>query len=157
MKKVLGILLGLVALVVVGVVGVFALTSPNAAPSPVTDAANQAKAAVANAALDMGGVKDKMQDALESNRRTIAAATGLTDEQVDAMIDDLDIASWQATPLPADATPAHTVDGASAGIDGSITTYDDPTYITVEAYGQTITLEVPESAQQHLAQLAQMQ
>ncbi|WP_080798521.1 hypothetical protein [Arabiibacter massiliensis] len=157
MKKIIGVLLGLVALVIVGVVGVFALSGPNAAPGPVSDAANEAKAAVTNAALDASGVKDQVKNAIDANRDSIAAATGLTDEQLDAAIADLDIDSWQAAPLPADAKAAGTVEGAYAGIEGTITTYDDPGYVTIEAYGQTVTLEVPESAQQYLPFLAYAQ
>ena len=157
MKKVIGVFLGLIALVIVGIVGVFALSDPNAAPSPVTDAANEAKAAVANAALDASGVKDQVKSAIDANRDSIAAATGLTDEQLDAALSDLDIDSWQAAPLPSDAAPSGTIEGAYAGVDGTITTYDDPSYVTIEAYGQAVTLEVPESAQQYLPYLAYVQ
>ena len=59
----------------------------------------------------------------------------------------------QATPLPAEARETGTFSGSYAGVDGSITTYEDPGYVTVKAYGQTVTLEVPASAQEYLARL----
>ena len=49
MKRVLGVFLGLIALVIVGIVGVFALSGTDA--GPVSDLANDAKAAATNAAL----------------------------------------------------------------------------------------------------------
>ena len=117
MKKVLGALLALLAVVVL--VGVGVVVFSNTSLGPVSDAAQGAKAAVANAAMD---------------------AT------------DLD--SWQAAALPAGAVESGTVDGSYAGIDGTITTYDDPGYVTISAYGQNVTLAVPESAQAYLPYLA---
>lgn len=155
MKRVLGVFLGLIALIIVGIVGVFALSGTNA--GPVSDLANGAKAAATNAAIDATGLKDKAKSALEDNKATIAAATGLTETQVDQAINELNIDEWQAAPLPASASATGTIDGSAAGIDGTITTYDDPGYISVEAYGQTVTLAVPESAQTYLPYLAYVQ
>ena len=39
------------------------------------------------------------------------------------------------------------------GISAEVTTYEDPSYITVSAEGQTFTLEVPNSAQDYLSLL----
>lgn len=155
MKRVLGVFLGLIALIIVGIVGVFALSGTNA--GPVSDLANDAKAAATNAAIDATGLKDKAKSALEDNKATIAAATGLTETQVDQAINELNIDEWQAAPLPASASATGTIDGSATGIDGTITTYDDPGYISVEAYGQTVTLAVPESAQTYLPYLAYVQ
>ena len=155
MKRLLGVFLGLIALHIVGIVGVFALSGTNA--GPVSDLANDAKAAATNAAIDATGLKDKAKSALEDNKATIAAATGLTETQVDQAINELNIDEWQAAPLPASASATGTTDGSAAGIDGTITTYDDPGYISVEAYGQTVTLAVPESAQTYLPYLAYVQ
>lgn len=157
MKKVLGAFLGLIALVIVGAVGVLTLSGPNADPAnPLTSVAQDAKVAATNAAIDASGLKAKVQDAIDANRDAIAAATGMTDEQVDAAVESLDIASWQAASLPASAAPASSVDGSYVGVDGTITTYDDPGYVTVEAYGQTVTLAVPESAQGYLSLLGSL-
>lgn len=155
MKKVLGALLALLAVIVLVGVGVVALS--NTSLGPVSDAAQSAKAAVANAAMDATDLKGQVKSAIDERKDDIAAATGLTADQVDALVAELDIDSWQAAALPADAVEAGTVDGSYAGIDGTITTYDDPGYISVEAYGQTVTLAVPESAQTYLPYLAYVQ
>lgn len=159
MKKILGVLAALVVVAVVGVVGVFALagSGTNEDSNPVTLAANDAKNAATNAAINATGIKDKVQSALVANRDSIAAATGLTTDQVDAAVNDLDVANWEAATLPAGAVATGTIDGNYAGVDGTITTYDDPGYVTVEAYGQNITLSVPESAQDYLPFLNYLQ
>ena len=154
MKKVLGAFLGLIALVIVGAIGVLTLSGPDADPAnPLTSVAQDAKVAATNAAIDASGVKSKVQDAIDANRDTIAAATGMTADQVDAAVESLDIPSWQASSLPSTATPASSVNGSYAGVDGTITTYDDPGYVTIDAYGQSVTLAVPESAQDYLSLL----
>ena len=98
--------------------------------------------------------KGQVKSAIDERKDDIAAATGLTADQVDALVAELDIDSWQAATLPAGAVEAGTVDGSYAGIDGTITTYDDPGYVTISAYGQNVTLAVPESAQAYLPYLA---
>ena len=138
MKKVIGALFGLAILCVIGVVAVFML--PAGIGGPAGELAGNAKAAVTNAALDVADVKGKVKSAIDQNKDSIA-------------LDQLDIDSWQATPLPAEARETGTFSGSYAGVDGSITTYEDPGYVTVEAYGQTVTLEVPASAQEYLARL----
>ena len=137
MKRVLGVFLGLIALIIVGIVGVFAFSGTGSGPA--SDLANDAKAAAANAAIDATGLKDKAKS------------------QVDQAIEQLDIDGWQAASLPSTATATGTIDGNALGINGTVTTYDDPGYVSVEVYGQTVTLAVPESAQAYLPYLAYVQ
>ena len=153
MKRVLGVFLGLIALIIVGIVGVFAFSGTGSGPA--SDLANDAKAAAANATIDATGLKDKAKSALEGSKASIAAATGLSESQVDQAIEQLDIDGWQAASLPSTATG--TIDGNALGINGTVTTYDDPGYVSVEVYGQTVTLAVPESAQAYLPYLAYVQ
>ena len=134
MKRVLGVFLGLIALIIVGIVGVFAFSGTGSGPA--SDLANDAKAAAANAAIDATGLKDKARSALEGSKASIAAATGLSESQVDQAIEQLDIDGWQAASLPSTATA---------------------TGVSVEVYGQTVTLAVPESAQAYLPYLAYVQ
>ena len=152
MKKVLGALLALLAVVVL--VGVGVVVFSNTSLGPVSDAAQGTKAAVANAAMDATDLKGQVKNAIDERKDDIAAATGLTADQVDELVAELDIDGWQAAALPEDAVETGTVDGSYAGIDGTITTYDDPGYVTVSAYGQNVTLAVPESAQAYLPYLA---
>lgn len=111
------------------------------------------KNAAANAALDVSGLKSRAAEALENNRDRIAEATGLPAEQVDAAIGALDIESWEVTSLPADASKTGSANISYGGTDATITTYDDPGVVTVNALGQEITLAVPESAQDYLGYL----
>lgn len=109
---------------------------------------------IANAALDASGVKSSIDEALRSNVERIAAATGLSNDQVETAIDELAIESWSATTLPGGASVSGTFSTSYRGASATVTTYADPSYITVEAYGQNLTLAVPESAQQYLSLLA---
>lgn len=151
MKKVLGVFLGLIAVIVIGAIGVAIVSEDQT--NPLNGAASEAKAAAANAAIDASGVKDRVKSALESHRDAITAATGLSASEVDAAIDGLAIDDWTAIALPADAVKTGSIDGGSLGVDGTITLYEDPGYVTVNAYGQNVTLEVPGSAQSYLSYL----
>lgn len=151
MKKVLGVLVGLIAVAVIGVVGVFALS--NGGTSPLNAAADSAKATVVNAAADATGLKAQAQEALETHSAQIATALGISQDEAEAAIASIDLTSWQTTTLPSGATATGTLDGSSFGMDGTVTTYDDPGYVTVDAYGQTVTFAVPESAQASVAAL----
>ncbi len=151
LKRLFRMLLLVVIVCVVVVVGAFAL--PSSTTGPVADVAEDVKTAVANTALDVSGIKDKVKSALEENKSVIASATGLTESQVDAAIEDLDIDSWQVASLPADAQATGTTSGTYSGMSATITTYDDPGYVTVETGGQSITLSVPESAQEYVSLL----
>lgn len=155
MKRVLGVFLGLIALIIVGIIGVFALSGTNA--GPLSELADNAKTAATNAAINASGVKEKAKSALQDNKAKIAAATGMSENEVDAAIQSLDIDGWQAATLPQGVTPTDTISGSASGVSGTVTTYDDPNYVTVEAYGQTVTLEVPASAQEYLPYLAYVQ
>lgn len=151
MGKIIKLFIGLIVLMIVGIVGIFALSNSEGL---VGDVANSAKNAAANAALDASGVKNRVQDALESYAGEIAAATGLSTSEVQQGIDNLAVQDWQVTDLPDDAQETGMFDGSAAGVDGTITTYADPSYVTVNAYGQNLTLAVPESAQPYLGYLS---
>ena len=108
------------------------------------------KNAAANAALDVSGLKSKAESALRGNADRIAEATGMSSSQVDAAIDALDIQSWEVTSLPEGAEKTGSANVSYSGTDATITTYDDPSVVTVTAMGQAITLAVPASAQTYL-------
>lgn len=77
----------------------------------------------------------------------------MSEEQVNQAIDNLDINNWSVTSLPNDAKETGTQAVNYGGISAEVTTYEDPSYITVSAEGQTFTLEVPNSAQDYLSLL----
>lgn len=115
---------------------------------------DDASIAAANAALDASGVKQQVDRALRSNVGAIASATGLSEPQVTEAIDSLDVTSWSVTSLPSDASATGTASGTYGDVSATVTTYDDPSYVTVEVGGQSLTLSVPESAQQYAGLLS---
>lgn len=156
MDKIIKALVGLIFafILLVGVFGILpqlGLGNPFANfENPLAGLFEQGKNTAANAALDASGLKSKANEALKSNRDRIAEVTGLSRSQVDDAIDALDIESWEVTSLPASASKTGSTDISYGGTDATITTYDDPSVVTVEALGQDITLAVPDSAQSYL-------
>lgn len=151
MRKLLLVIV--LAVVVIGVGG-YAATNLLPESNPINEAVSDAQAGAVNAVLDASGAKGAVQDALDANVGTIANALGVTVGDATAIVDNLAVESWTATTLPSTVTATSVVDGSSLGIDGTVTLYDDPNYATIDAYGQTITFEVPDSAQQYLPYLA---
>ncbi len=156
MDKIIKALVGLIFafILLVGVFGILpqlGLGNPFANfENPLAGLFEQGKNTAANAALDASGLKSKANEALKSNRDRIAEVTGLSRSQVDDAIDALDIESWEVTSLPASASKTGSTDISYGGTDATITTYDDPSVVTVNAMGQDVTLAVPDSAQSYL-------
>lgn len=138
-------------LIIIGLVAAlcFYSTTQLGTENPVKGITN----AITNAAIDKSGIKDKIESTLRDNVDTIAANTGVSTSRVDKAIDDLDIQDWRATDLPSSATVAETYHGNYGGTEATITTYSDPSYITVTANDQNVTLSVPASAQEYLPYL----
>lgn len=109
--------------------------------------------AMANALIDSGVLAGQLEDALRDNEERIAQELGMSVEQVDALVDDLDVGSWEAADVPAGIQPARTVSLNRAGTRVSATVYDDPSYVTVNAGGQEVTLHVSPAASELLRNL----
>ncbi len=143
------------AVVVLGVLS--GLCNTLLAGSPITQmlsgAGQSLENTILNGAIDASGIKGAAEDALRGNVPEIAAATGMTEQEVEAAIDRLDISSWSVTDLPAGASPTGTIDTSYQGANATVTTYSDPSYITVDTLGQSVTLAVPESAQGYISYL----
>lgn len=143
------------AVVVLGVLS--GLCNTLLAGSPITQmlsgAGQSLENTILNGAIDAIGIKGAAEDALRGNVPEIAAATGMTEQEVEAAIDRLDISSWSVTDLPAGASPTGTIDTSYQGANATVTTYADPSYITVDTLGQSVTLAVPESAQGYISYL----
>lgn len=154
MVKALKFILGLV---IVAVVAFFALSFFSASQLGSTassaDPISNIRNAATNAVIDQTGIKEKVESYLHSNASTIASNTGLTESQVDTAIDNLDISDWSATTLPDDAVSTGTYNGNYGGTEATITTYEDPSYVTITANDQNVTLAVPSSAQSYLQYL----
>lgn len=133
-----------------------AVTSQTVATNVVDrmqNSAQAAKANVVNAALDATGIKARLQDVLEANSSAIAQSTGISQATVDAAIANMDIESWKVASLPSTASTEATYAVTYQGADTTVTTYSDPSYVTVSALGQAVTLNVPADAQSSLAYL----
>lgn len=109
---------------------------------------------VANAALDASGIKGQIDSTLRENVSAVASATGMSESQVTSAIDQLNIESWSVTTLPSDASATGTFNTTYQGASATVTTYADPSYVTVDALGQELTLSVPESARSYVSLLA---
>ena len=151
MKKVIVAFTGLIALLIAGIIVIMFV--PSIATSDENDPIAGIKAASMNALIDVSGLKDKAANALHDNLDSISAATGLSEADCAQIVYSLDIQNWEAAVLPNAAEEAGSLSGSYAGIDGTITYYDDPEYITVNAYGQNVTMRTPESAQAYLPYL----
>ena len=106
-----------------------------------------------NALLNVSNVKENIDTALRSHITSISAKTGYSEADITLAIDELNIPSWHVTPLPEDAVEISNYSANYQDINATITTYADPNYITVEAYGQELTLEVPPTAQAYYSLL----
>ena len=156
MKVVRRLILGAVALVVVVVAVLVVLPQTLGEDHPVSQAIDGGKVAATNAALDASGIKTKAQETLEQSSEAIASRTGLPLAVVDNAIESLDIESWQVVVKPTDAMEKKTADIEYGGTEATVTTYEDPSIVTVQMHGQAVTLEVPESAQPYLLYLTLM-
>lgn len=162
-NKVMGLFVGLIAAMIAGIVFVSSFSGCTAdfggfeLPSldlPSIDlpffGSNDDSPDLANALLDASGVKQRAADMLDSKVADVAAATGIPESDVQAAVDGLAIEDWQLADLPEGAQSAGSYSGTYAGQDATIVTYDDPSYVTIQADGQELTFQVPESAQSEL-------
>lgn len=156
MKRVLRTLGVLGAAAVIAVALHLTVLSGTPAGEAVDGLASHAANAATNAALDASGVKDRIDQALRERSGAISSATGLPEDQVLSAIDELDISSWAVTGLPADASGTQSFSSSLEGVDATVTTYDDPAYVTVSADGHELTFSVPESARGYVRLLSQL-
>ena len=105
-----------------------------------------AQVAATNALIDQSGVKDRVENALHAQAQEVADEYGIPIEILEAGIEDLAIQEWEAVEKPADAAETGTYTVDADGTQVEITTYDDPNYLGVKAYGLETTMGVPESA-----------
>ena len=87
----------------------------------------------------------------------LAEANGIPQSIVDTAVDSLAIEDWQVVSLPEDATETGSYSVDTDDMSARITTYDDPSIVTVEAYGQTLTMEVPQSARGYITLLGYLE
>ena len=107
-----------------------------------------------NAVVDASGLKQKIDGALRANAGAISEQLSISESQVNAAIDMLDIESWEVANLPEGTTESSSYTVACDGADIDVTTYVDPSYVTVAMHGQEITFAVPDNAQSSLSLLS---
>ena len=156
MKRVRRIIIGIIVIVVLAICAIVVLPQTLGEDHPITQAIDSGKVAATNAAIDASGIKTKAQEALEANADVIAQRTGLPLKVVDSAIESLDIESWQVAVLPRDAQSTGTFDIDYNGMAAEVTTYTDPSIVTVNMYGQSVTLAVPEKSQPYVRYLTLM-
>jgi len=142
--KALGIVLGIVLVLALAFCG-YVYYRTGAAPwtaSPKTLAANAALKSV-----DLGSVVDAQVDA---HRSEIAATLGVSEDQVDEAVQQLDVSSWQVVDQPSGLTAVGTYDTTYQGQPVTLTLYDDPGYVSANMGGTDLTFAVPESAQSYV-------
>ncbi len=116
-----------------------------------------AQVAATNALIDQSGVKDRVESELYSHANLISEKTGLPVEAVNAGIASLDVQNWEAVEKPTGVTETANFTVEAEGTPISVTTYDNTGIVTVEVYGQEVTLAVPESAQAYSEYLPYLQ
>lgn len=119
-----------------------------------TSALSEATQQVLNQAVDAAGLKAAAEAELRARKGDIAAISGLDVGMVDYVIDTINIENWQATSLPENTYEQSTIPFTYSGTSATLTTYDDPSYITLSAYGQSLTFAVPDTAQSYIPYLA---
>lgn len=138
------------ALVLVGASVIFTKAEID---TPINKIGESVSNSMANALIDAADIKGKAQEALEASAPGIASATGLSESAVDSMIDDLGIQDWTVVSLPKDVSVADTNFVNYGGNTVEITSYSDPSIVTLSLDGTDVTFEIPDSAQGYVQYL----
>ena len=139
MKRIVAAAIFLILLAGVAVFGLVMCSSDTPFENLRTDAINTL--------IEKTGVKQRMESELYAHAEKFAEDTGIPIGLVDEAVSTLDITNWEAIALPDDAVENGSISTDFDGQHYELTTYEDPSYVTVAAFGQVITFEVPESAQ----------
>lgn len=103
--------------------------------------------------VDATDARGHIESQLYAHVDQASALTGIPASEIEAGIESLDIQDWQVVEKPAESHAAGSFSASADGVQVGITTYDDPSIVTVEAYGQEVTFEIPDSAQDYLPYL----
>lgn len=106
-----------------------------------------ARVAAINTLLDRTGAKQRLESELYAHADAIAEQAGVPVELVNAGIGMMNVTEWRAVELPSDVSETAKFETDYRGQAVSLTTYDDPSLVTVGILGQSICFEVPASTQ----------
>ncbi len=130
-------------------------TMPGWATNAIRGAQN-AKNAATNEAIDNSGVKGAINQTLLDHSAEIAAKTGVSQSTVESTIDQMDIQDWSVTDVPSNAQAQSTNQFSYDGVTANVTTYTDPSVVSVNTMGQDVAFSVPVSAQPYVSYLNQI-
>lgn len=106
-----------------------------------------------NTLIDQTGIKDKIKSELDRRSQSVAEEYGIPAELAEAGVEMLAIDDWKVVDTPADTEVAKTVELDVKGSPIQVTLYEDPSVVSIRGdgeintLGQSITFEIPESAQ----------
>ena len=149
------VIVAIVLIAIAGIACAIVVFGSNAAGAgnPLADAKNGA----VNTALDLSGMKGRIDSELRAKAGKLAEENGVSQAVVDNVVDSLAIEDWKVVSLPDSATTTGSYSVDTDSMSARITTYDDPSIVTVEAYGQTLTMEVPQSARGYITLLGYLE
>lgn len=152
MKKILKIMFIVIiaALVIVGASVIFVRAGIETPINPIGESITNG---VVNGIIDATDIKGKAEEALKSNVGNISTATGIPADNINDMIDDLGIQDWTVVTLPNDAVVSDTGKFVYGGEVIAVTSYTDPSIVTLGYKGTNITFELPDSAQGYVKYL----
>ena len=155
-KTMRNIVITCVVLIVIAV-GASALLLTGGCGKMASDPLGQTRADAVNAVIDSSGIKQRIDSELRSHATDLATQVGISPSLAEGVVDSIAVEDWKAVPLPdsAKATDNFTVEADGTPVE--ITTYDDTSIVTVEAYGQEVTFEVPESARAYVPYVTYLQ
>lgn len=142
-KRIVGTVLVLVIIFAVAAVLLLSNGFATKAGDPLADVKN----GVVNTVIDATGMKTRLDQSVRKTASEAAAKWGIPQSMVDGVVDQVDITEWKVTSLPDGVTQQGTYSFNLDDTTAQITTYDDPSVVTLNIYGQTVTMEAPESAQ----------
>lgn len=111
----------------------------------------------ANAVLRSVDLQSVVESEVDAHMDQITSTLGVSEAQVDAAVDGLDLSSWEVVDTPSGLVSTGTYDTTYDGKAVQVTTYTDSNYVTADLSGTALTFAVPESAQTYLGELAAAQ
>ena len=95
------------------------------------------RTATINGILDRSGAKERLEAEMYAHADDVAESAGIPVELVNTGIELLNVTEWKAVDLPAEYRDQQV----------TLTTYDDPSLVTLGIWNQSVCFKVPESTQ----------
>jgi hypothetical protein len=105
------------------------------------------RTATINGILDRSGAKERLEAEMYAHADDVAESAGIPVELVNTGIEMLNVTEWKAVDLPADAEETATFRTQYRDQQVTLTTYDDPSLVTLGIWNQSVCFKVPESTQ----------